>query len=65
MSHWQQGLRSVRARIIQHLLYWLRGIPFTREQLSRLLHAARARELLDDEDSSNDGRGDPGHRSQS
>ena len=49
MSHWQQVLRSVRARIIQHLLYWLRGIPFTREQLSRLLHAARARELLDDE----------------
>ncbi len=40
MSHWQQVLRSVRARIIQHLLYWLRGIPFTREQLSRLLHAA-------------------------
>ena len=49
MSHWQQVSRSVRARIIQHLLYWLRGIPFTREQLSRLLHAARARELLDEE----------------
>ena len=49
MMYWKKVVRSCRAQVARQLLYWLRGIPFTREQLSRLLRQAKERELLDEE----------------
>lgn len=49
MMYWKKVVHSCRAQVARQLLYWLRGIPFTREQLSRLLHQAKERELLDEE----------------